>query len=93
MGVAGVAHEADHLAGLTCAPFDGERREGREVRVVELVPLASRSQSRLPAGAVPADREEGSVGDGDERLAELAEDVDPVLVGAAAVRACRSRRA
>ena len=36
LGVAGVAHEADHLAGLDVRAVLRERRERREVRVVEL---------------------------------------------------------
>ena len=50
LGVAGVAHEADHLAGAHVRAVLDERRERREVRVEERRRRCrSRSQSRLPA--------------------------------------------
>ena len=60
--VAGVADEAEHLARVHARAVHGERRVGGEMRVVELVALASRSQSRLPPSVVPADREDRAVG-------------------------------
>ena len=81
LGVARVAHEADHLAGLHVRAVRRGRREGGEVRVVELVALLVEEPEPVAADLVPADREDGAVGDGDERLAELAEDVVAVVVG------------
>ena len=40
LGVAGVADEADHLAGLDVVPVPGRGRVRGEVRVVVLVALA-----------------------------------------------------
>ena len=89
---AGVAHEADHLAGPDVRAVRGQRRERREVRVEELVPLRVAEPEPVPGRVVPADRVERAVGDGDERLAEPAEDVDAVLLAAARGRAPVLRR-
>src|SRR5579862_8632789 len=51
------------------------------MRVVELVALLVEDPEAVAADLVPADREDGSVGDREERLAELAEDVVAVVVG------------
>ena len=77
--VAGVADEADHGAGAHLAPVDGERREGGEVGVVELVALPVAEPEPEPAAVVPADREDGAVGDREERRAERGEDVLAVV--------------
>ena len=62
-GVAGVADEAEHLAGLDVHPVARDRRERREVRVVELVPLRVAQPEPVAADVVPADREDEPVGD------------------------------
>ena len=79
-GVAGITHEADHLSGPYVGAVRGQGRERREMRVRELVPLAVAQPEPIACRVVPADREQRAVGDGDERLAELSEDVDAVLV-------------
>ena len=79
--VAGVAHEADHLARPDVRAVRGERRERGEVRVEELVSLAVAEPEAVAGRVVPADRVERPGGHRDERLAEAAEDVDPVLPG------------
>ena len=79
IGVARVAHEAEHRARLHLAAVDGERREGGEVRVVELVAVVVAKPEAVAADVVPADREDRSVGDGEQRRAELAEDVLAVM--------------
>ena len=83
LGVAGLAHEAEHVAGLDLAAVDRERRVGREMRVVELVagPVA---QPQPPAAdVVPADREHRPVGDREQRRPERREDVLTVMPAAA----------
>ena len=70
----------------TCAPFDGELRERREVRVEELVPLRVAKPELVPGGAVPADPVERPRRDRDDRLPQPAVDV-----GAAHPAAARSR--
>jgi hypothetical protein len=50
------------------------------MRVVELVALLVEDPEAIPADLVPADREDRSVGDCEQRLAELAEDVVAVVV-------------
>ena len=80
-GVAGVAHEADHLPGLHPRAVDRGRREGREMCVVELVALLVEDPEPVPADLVPAHREDGSRCDCDKRLAELAEDVVAMVIG------------
>ena len=66
---------------LHARAVEDERRERGEVRVVERVPLPVAQPEPVAADLVPADREDRPVGDGDERLAELAEDVVAVVVG------------
>src|SRR5205823_1908695 len=88
LGVAGVTHEPDHLPGLHMRAVRRRRRERREVRVIELVPLLVEEPEPVAADLVPADREDGSVGHSEERLAELAEDVVTVVI--ADVRARRA---
>ena len=88
--VAGVAHEADHGSGLDLVPVDGERREGGEVGVVELVPLPVAQPEPVAAAVVPADREDGAVGDREQRRSERREDV--LAVVPADARARRSER-
>ena len=51
------------------------------MRVVELVPLLVEDPEPVAADLVPAHGEDRSVGDGDERLPELAEDVVTVVIG------------
>jgi hypothetical protein len=80
-GVAGVAHEPDDLACLHVRAVRRGRRERGQVRVVELVALAVEDPQPVAADLVPADREDGPVRAGDERLAELPEDVVAVVVG------------
>ena len=77
--LARVAHERDHLARPYLAAVDGERRVGGEVRVVELVPGSIAEPEPEAADVVPADREDRPVGDGQDRLAELPEDVLAVV--------------
>ena len=85
--VAGVADEADHVAGLHLVAVDGERRERREVRVVELVALPVAQPKAVPAEVVPADREDRPVRDGEERGPERREDVLAVMPADARARA------
>ena len=96
-GVPGVAHEPDHLARADVRAVRGEGRERREVRVEELVALAVAEPEAVAGRVVPAHRVERAGRGRDERLAEPAEDVDPVLVGVALlgvpVAVARGRRA
>ena len=64
----------------TCAPFEVSVENADRCEYANWLPWRSRIQRRLPGGVVPADGEERAVRDGDDRLAELAEEVDPVLV-------------
>ena len=80
LGVARVAHEADHLPRLDARAVEDERRERREVRVVEGVALPVAQPEPVAADLVPAEREDRAVGERDDRLAELAEDVVAVVV-------------
>src|SRR5207248_3485538 len=77
--VAGVPDEAEHLAGLDMEAVLRERREGREVRVVELVALRVAQPEAVAADVVPADREDDSVGAGEDRGSERREDVVAVV--------------
>ena len=79
LGVAGVADEAEHLAGLDVHPVAGDRREGGEVRVVELVSLRVAQPEPVASDVVPADREDEPVGAGEDRRAERREDVVAVV--------------
>ena len=54
-GVAGVAHEADHLPRPDVGAVRRERRERREVRVEERVPLPVAEPQPVAGGVVPAD--------------------------------------
>src|SRR4029453_11202224 len=56
-----------------------ERRERREVRVVELVAGGVLQPEPQAADVVPADRVDDAVGDGEERRPEGAEDVLAVV--------------
>ena len=85
--VAGVADEADHGAGLHLVAVDGERRERREMGVVELVALPVTQPEPVAAEVVPADGEDGPVGDGEERGPERREDVLAVMPDDARARA------
>ena len=58
LGVAGVAHEADHLPGLHVRAVDGGGRERGEVRVVELVALPVDDPEPVAADLVEADGED-----------------------------------
>src|SRR3954447_1110563 len=46
--IAGVADEAQHVARVDLVAVDRERRERRQVRVVEEFPWPSRTHRRLP---------------------------------------------
>ena len=81
LGVAGVAHEPDHLPGLDMRSVEGGSREGGEVRVVELVAGLVDDPEPVAADLVEADGEDDAVGARDERLAECPEDVVAVVVG------------
>src|SRR5437764_865460 len=59
--VAGVADEPEHLARLHAPAVPGQWREGREVRVVELVPLRVTEPESVAADRVPADGEDAPV--------------------------------
>ena len=94
VGVAGVAHEADHVTCLHAATLDGERRVGREMRVVELVARSVTEPEPVAADPVEADGMERPVGDGEKRRALRREDVLAVVPAArahprAAPRSCR----
>ena len=80
LGVAGVAHEADHLSRLDVRAVHGVDRERGEVRVVELVAGLVDDPEPVAADLVEADGEDDAVGAGDERLTERAEDVVAVVV-------------
>jgi hypothetical protein len=80
VGVAGGADEAEHVACLDAPPVHRQRREGGEVRVVELVALVVAQPEAVAADVVPADGEDGPVGDRQEGGPERREDVVPVVV-------------
>ena len=85
--VAGVADEADDGARLDLVAVDGERRERGEMRVVELVALPVAQPEPVAAEVVPADGEDGAVGDRQQRRAERREDVLAVMPADAGARA------
>ena len=91
LGVAGLPHEAEHVAGLDLPAVDGERRVRREMGVVELVPGAVAEPEAPAADVVPADREHRAVGDGEERRPERREDVLAVVPAAGDVARGRHR--
>ena len=82
----GVADEADHCAGANLPAVHRERRKRREVRVVELVSLVIAQPEAVSAQLVPADGEDGAVGDREERRAERGEDVLSVMPADAGAR-------
>ena len=77
--IAGVADEADHVAGLDALRVQSERRIAREMRVVELVAYAVAYPEPPAAEALPADAVERAVRDGDDGRAERGEDVVAVV--------------
>src|SRR6266496_3419978 len=77
--VAGVPDEAEHFAGLDMEAVLREWREGRKVRVVELVALRVAQPEAVAANVVPADREDDPVGAGEDRGSERREDVVAVV--------------
>src|SRR5215203_4077585 len=79
LSIARIAHEADHVTRLDLSPVDRERREGREVCVVELVAGTVAEPETVAAEVVPADRENGSVRDREQWSAERRKDVDAVV--------------
>ena len=70
--VAGGADEADDVACMDEGALPCERREAREVGVVELVAGGVAEPEAVAADVVPADVEERPVGDRDERGPERA---------------------
>ena len=80
--VAGVADEAEHVAGVDVRAVDRERRVGGEMRVVELVAPVVAEPEPPAADLVPADGEDGPVRDREERRAERREDVVAVVPAA-----------
>ena len=80
--IAGVADEADHVTAVNGAVVAAERRVPGEMRVVEVVAGVVDEPQPPPADAVPTDREDRPVGDGDHRRAELGEEVVPVMPAA-----------
>ena len=70
LGVAGVAHEPDHLSGLDVRSVEGGSRECGKVRVVELVAGLVDDPEPVAADLVEADGEDDAVGARDERLPE-----------------------
>ena len=82
LGVAGLPHEPEHVACLDLPAVDGERRVGREMRVVELVAGPVAEPEAPAADVVPADREHRPVGDREQRRSERREDVLAVMPAA-----------
>ena len=77
--VAGVAHEAEHVAGPHVAAVLRQRRERGKVCVVELVPLRVAEPDAVAADVVPPNREDEAVRAGEDRRAERSEDVVAVV--------------
>jgi hypothetical protein len=89
LGVARVPDEAEDIAGADVPSVDGERRVGGEVGVVELVSALVAEPEAVAADVVPADLEDGAVGDREDRRAEGGEDVVAVVPAAGDVTARR----
>ena len=89
-GVAGVTDEAQHRTRLHAQPVYGQRRIGREMRVVESVAVLVAQPEAIATQGVPADREHRSVCDREYRRAHRSEDVDSVVP--AGIRSRRSKR-
>ena len=84
--VARVADEADHVAAVDGAVVAREPRVAGEMRVVEVVAGVVDEPEPPPADAVPADREDRSVGDRDDRRPERREQIVAVVPAAGHVR-------
>jgi hypothetical protein len=93
--IPGVADEPDHVAGLDLGAILGERRVGREVRVVVLVSLSVAKPEPVAAKTVPADLEERPVGHCQDGCAQPGENVVAVMparIGSRGVEIVGERR-
>ncbi len=77
--VARVAEEADHVAGVHLRARLRDRGVGREVAVVEEVPVGVAQPLLATADVAPADLHERAVVDGQHRRAEGREEVDALV--------------
>src|SRR5438876_2270668 len=77
--VACIADETDDVARVHLAPVHRERRERREVRVVEEISLAVAEPEPVSADLVPPHREKRPGSNRQKRRAERGEDVSVVV--------------
>ena len=84
--VAGVADEAEHVAGPDPRALPGERRVGGQVSVVVLVPLPVAKPEPPATDGVPADREHRAVCDREHGCAAAGEQIRAVVPAGARPR-------